>query len=98
MSSKVFSSWDELNKSIVLVDSEETCRKLLEAELDLVKPRGMFVLRIHSRLNRLRAARERIELMAKLDHPPAIRDFRKQRKASTTRRAALSKALSESDI
>lgn len=98
MAAKVFSSWDELNKSIVLVDNEETCHKLLEAELDLVKPRGMFVLRIHSRLNRLRAAREREELMAKLDHPPATRDFRKQRKASAARRAALTKALSESDV
>lgn len=54
-------SWEILNDFIVGA-SETECERLLEVEK---KGRGRknFLLRIHSRLNRMRYARERRELL-----------------------------------
>ena len=49
-----------MNEIIRLAD-EKTCEQLLKVELDGPK-RKVFALRIHSRLNRVRAARERKEI------------------------------------
>lgn len=45
--------------------TEDEARKLLEVELHGAQ-RMQYVLRIHARYNKMRAARERIELIAKL--------------------------------
>lgn len=50
-------TWVELNDVVRNAD-EDTCQKLLDLELR-GKARKRFVLRIHSRINRLRADRER---------------------------------------
>lgn len=50
-----------LNEAVRQAD-EQTCRRLLERE-QKDKRRPSFILRIHSRLNRLRAHREREELL-----------------------------------
>lgn len=60
----VLDNWISLNAVIREAD-EGTCKKLLAEEL-AGKKRKMFVRRIHSRLNRVRALRERGELDAKL--------------------------------
>lgn len=57
-------SWDALNEHLMTCD-EEQAKALLKEELDGRK-RGAFVKRIHSRVNKLRADRERAELEAKL--------------------------------
>jgi len=57
---KPIRTWVELNEIIRLAD-EKTCEQLLKVELDGPK-RKVFALRIHSRLNRVRAARERKEI------------------------------------
>ena len=51
------SSWRSLNEYIRTAD-EQSCRELFEFELSTLK-RRKFVQRIHSRLNRVRAAHER---------------------------------------
>lgn len=56
----ILDNWTTLNETIVSAD-EKTCIKLLHAEL-AGKRRHRFVMRIHSRLNRVRADRERLEL------------------------------------
>ena len=56
--------WISLNSFIAGAD-EAACRELLDAELQ-GKRRKMFVLRIHSRLNKVRADRERIELLGRI--------------------------------
>lgn len=53
-------TWDGLN-AVVVRASEEECVGLLKTELK-GKRRPTFLLRIHSRLNRVRASRERLEL------------------------------------
>lgn len=58
------SSWDALNAALMKTD-EQTCLDLLEQEL-AGRRRTMFALRIHSRINKLRADRERAELREKL--------------------------------
>jgi hypothetical protein len=63
--SEVPASWDELNRLVMQLD-ENGCRRLLDAELSAGR-RKMFVLRIFSRLNRVRAHRERRELLKKVD-------------------------------
>ena len=56
----VLASWNSLNAAIVSA-SEEDCLKLLNSEKS-GRARRMFLLRIHSRLNKVRADRERLEL------------------------------------
>lgn len=58
-------SWTELNDVLRSAD-EKTCQRLLAAELR-GKARRQFVLRIYSRYNRVRAGRERVELLSKCD-------------------------------
>jgi hypothetical protein len=53
-------SWVSLNDDLRTAD-EARCRELLEAE-QKGRCRTMFIRRIYSRLNRVRAARERQEL------------------------------------
>jgi hypothetical protein len=60
----ILSTWETLNEYIVDA-SEKNCNELLTAELE-GKARQMFVLRIHSRMNRMRALRERIELKERI--------------------------------
>lgn len=57
------SSWSSLNE-IVKNCNEKECVKLMEAE-SKGKHRKDFMLRIHSRLNKLRADRERKEIIKK---------------------------------
>lgn len=56
----ILDNWSTLNAYIADAD-EKACIKLLGEELNGQK-RRMFVLRIHSRLNRVRADRERAAL------------------------------------
>lgn len=63
----ILDTWSTLNAAIVSA-SEEVCTKLLKEEL-ATQRRHLFVMRIHSRLNKVRAARERLELSALLDKP-----------------------------
>lgn len=58
-------TWDNLNTHVMNTDDEAKLQKLLKEELDGRK-RKQFVLRIHSRLNKLRADRERVELLEKI--------------------------------
>lgn len=53
-------SWDALNEAIMQMDEAES-KVLLQKELKGRK-RSQFVKRIHSRINKLRADRERLEL------------------------------------
>ncbi len=54
-------NWTELNRAL-LTASEEGCAALLATEL--AGPRRVaFLLRIHGRFNKLRARREREELL-----------------------------------
>lgn len=72
---KYTSTWVELNAAMVEIDDEEQCAQLLDHEKNRASPRGLFVLRIHSRLNKLRAHRERAELMQHVDvFPESKRD------------------------
>lgn len=59
----VLKTWIGLN-DFLMSASEESCEKLLQEELKGRK-RRQFMLRIHSRLNKLRAIRERKELKGK---------------------------------
>lgn len=60
-STNSLSSWIELNKSLQLI-SEKECWKLLDTEKKGQR-RTNFLLRIHGRANKLRAERERRELI-----------------------------------
>ena len=57
-------TWVDLNKFIMKA-GEQDCQKLLKIELKQRK-RKIFALRIHSRLNKIRAARERKEILASI--------------------------------
>ena len=57
-------SWDALNAAVMQMD-EKQAQALLKKEL-AGRKRTMFVKRIHSRINKLRADRERAELEEKL--------------------------------
>lgn len=59
-------SWEALNDAIMKAETEEECAKLLKQELRGRK-RKQFALRIHSRLNKLRAARERVEILGQVN-------------------------------
>jgi len=56
-------TWRLLNEAMHSAD-EKLCAQMLSEELSTQR-RVQFVLRIHSRYNFLRAARERVELTAK---------------------------------
>lgn len=58
-------TWDNLNEFVMKTTDESVLQKLLKEELDGRK-RSQFVKRIHSRINKLRADRERAELEAKI--------------------------------
>lgn len=58
-------SWDSLNSFVMETDDEAVLQKLLKEELSGRK-RSQFVKRIHSRINKIRADRERAELEEKL--------------------------------
>lgn len=58
-------TWDRLNEFVMSTDDESVLQKLLKEELNGRK-RAQFVKRIHSRINKLRANRERTELKEKL--------------------------------
>jgi hypothetical protein len=61
MSTDPLATWDDLNRHIVVAD-EAVCRDLLCRERE-GRRRKTFILRIHSRLNLVRAERERRELV-----------------------------------
>lgn len=58
-------SWDALNAFLMRTTDEKELSSLLKAELEGRK-RAQFVTRIHSRINKVRADRERAELEAKI--------------------------------
>ena len=57
-------SWRELNRTMNLL-TEEALQELLDDELSGER-RVNFVIRYHQRLNTLRVARERIELLRRI--------------------------------
>lgn len=61
ISNKSLASWVALNDAIREAD-EATCQKLLSEER-AGRKRKQFIKRIHSRLNKVRADRERAELV-----------------------------------
>lgn len=61
-SRRLLSTWEALNAGIF--DLSEAQLQELLAEEKAGKHRKMFVLRIHSRLNRLRGQRERRQLLS----------------------------------
>ena len=61
-------SWPELNKKLLSTEDVEETRKLLADEL-AGRGRIAFALRIHCRLNKIRAAQERAAIEAKLGGP-----------------------------
>jgi hypothetical protein len=63
MKTDVLDSWTHLNAYLLKAD-EQACVELLKRE-QTGKNRVRFVLRIHSRYNRMRAHRERKALKAK---------------------------------
>jgi len=60
----ILDTWIKLN-AFMQTASEDECKALMKEELKYRK-RKIFVLRVHSRLNKLRAHRERKELLAKI--------------------------------
>lgn len=61
---KTFQRFDELNASLMRDDiSEAELGAMLEAELARDPPRRTFALRIRSRLDRVRAAREKADIV-----------------------------------
>ena len=60
----VLATWDGLNAEIMRF-GEADCVQLIDAE-KVGRNRKSFILRLHSRLNKVRAARERVELLKSL--------------------------------
>lgn len=56
----ILETWSSLNQYVMVTDDEKALAALLKVE-QAGKARKQFILRIHSRINRLRAARERLE-------------------------------------
>lgn len=56
----VFTKWEEINTAVLKMDEQE-CEAAMAAEI-AGPNRIMFKLRLHSRLNKMRAHRERREL------------------------------------
>lgn len=71
-------TWVDLNTFIVDVQDEDLCWAMLTEEGKRDKPRGLILLRIHSRLNRIRADRERKALMLLVKEPPASKGMRRR--------------------
>lgn len=65
LTNPILKSWEALNEHIINSGQEE-CKKLLEEELR-GRARTMFVFRIHSRLNKVRADEERQQLREKIN-------------------------------
>lgn len=65
LTNPVLKTWEALNDYIINADQAE-CEKLLTEELK-GRARTMFVFRIHSRLNRVRADEERQQLREKIN-------------------------------
>jgi hypothetical protein len=61
---EVLKTWESLCTAMTYA-SEEVCKELLKNEIAGRARRG-FLFRIHSRLNKVRAHRERSELMGKV--------------------------------
>ena len=57
-------TWVNLNTAIMRM-GEADCVQLIDAE-KVGRNRKTFILRLHSRLNKVRAARERVELLKAL--------------------------------
>ncbi len=55
-------TWNSLNDALRDAD-EKVCQAFLKAELSRREPRPKYLLRMHSRLNKVRADRERAELV-----------------------------------
>lgn len=60
MNNKPIATWRDLNEIVATLD-EAGCLQLMKEEMEGLR-RPAFIRRIHSRLNRVRAARERKEL------------------------------------
>jgi hypothetical protein len=54
--------WDDLNAALMEADLP-TAEAMLKVEAKSANPRKQFVLRIHSRINKLRAGGERKQLL-----------------------------------
>ena len=67
---KVLATWESLNK-VVRDANEDVCRVLLKTELE-GRRRTQFALRIYSRMNRMRAVRERRDLLAAAKHQAKV--------------------------
>jgi len=59
----LLTNWAMLNHIITSINDEDYCKRLLELELAGPRKHGDIAFRIHSRYNRLRATRERLELV-----------------------------------
>lgn len=59
-------TWHTLNKALMALNTEAEVKALIEAEMRKTYPRERWVLRMFSRLHRLRNLRETEELRAKL--------------------------------
>lgn len=68
-------SWNALNRHLLTIVDEEELKELSREEMS-GRMRIMFLKRIHCRLNKVRATRERLELEEKtkcdLPQPPAL--------------------------
>lgn len=62
-------SWKDLNNAMRLAD-EAVCQRLIEQE-KAGKNRSNFILRIHSRINKVRRERERREILKEKKAPKA---------------------------
>lgn len=58
----VLQTWDGLNEALRSIDDEKTVKSLIREE-QRGRARQQFLLRLHSRLNKLRADRERKKLL-----------------------------------
>lgn len=55
--------WNELNQQILKMNDQDELAGLLDEEAKKASPRKQIMLRIHSRLNKIRAHAERAALM-----------------------------------
>jgi hypothetical protein len=90
---EILATWVALNDAILTIDDEKTLLDLMKEEMSSPSPRGMFLLRIHSRMNKVRAERERAELMALVAKPPKSKDTAHQKRLRETRQAGLKRAI-----
>lgn len=59
-------SWNELNAKLMGCSDLKKLNKLMEEEMHRAKPRKQFVIRIHARINKVRAQSEREQLSKEL--------------------------------